>query len=193
MRGSRRGSPSGARAPRIMRSAAFALLLACAAWASPITPASDPPGEPGQVFVLQDYRWVPVIVRRSPTAVECHFEVVSGGPTVHAELLSERDFMLFAHHREYETLADSRTASSGEFRRVLETPGRYRILVRNEPGATPAAVSLIVRTELDPPPDLLSSGVSPRRKAAVIVLSLAAFFATAFWSGRKLLRAAHRR
>jgi hypothetical protein len=155
--------------------------------ASPIASPAEPPGEPGQVFVLQDYRWVPVIVKRTPTAIDCHFDVVNGSPTVHAELVSENDFLLFSRHRDYDTLAMTQTAASGGFQRMIEAPGRYRVLVRNDAAAPPVAVSLIVRTDVDPPPDMYSTGVSPRRKAVVIATSLMVFFGTVLWSGRKLL------
>jgi len=138
---------------------------------------------------LQDYLWVPVIVRRTPTAIECRFNVVNGGPTVHAELVSDRDFALFSRHREYETLASTEPGRSGGFERMIETPGRYRVLIRNERGASPAAVSLVVRTDVDPPPATISTGISPRRKFVVVLASLTLFFGTVLWSGTKLLRA----
>lgn len=155
--------------------------------ASPIVPPSAPPGEPGQVFVLQDYRWVPVIVRRTPTVVTCSFEVVSGNPTVRAELVSDRDFMLFSRHRAYETLAASESGRSGRFSQVVDTPGRYLVLIRNERGAIPAAVSLTVHAEVDPRE--ISTTASPRRRFVVVISSLLVLSGTVFWSGRRLLRA----
>jgi len=139
--------------------------------------------------MLEDYRWVPVIVRRTPTVIDCSFEVVSGAPAVHAELVSEQDFLLFSRHRDYDTLALTAPGREGRFERMIETPGRYRVLIRNERGAPPAAVSLVVRTDVDPAPAVLSMGVSPRRRWVVILASLTVFFGTALWSGRKLLRA----
>ncbi len=167
-------------------------VFACAfssAAGSPIVRPAQPPGEPGQIFVLQDYRWVPVIVRRTPTAIDCKFEVVNGGPTVHAELVSDHDFALFSRHREYETLAITEPGRSGGFERMIETPGHYRVLIRNERGASPAAVSLVVRTDVDPPPATISTGISPQRQFFVIFTGLTFFFGTVLWSGTKLLRA----
>lgn len=167
----------------------LALLWAIALSGSPIIPAAEPPGEPGQVFVLQDYRWVPVLVNRAPTAIDCHFDVINGSPTVHAELLSEDEFRNFARHREYEALAQTAPGSTGGFQRMIETPGRYRVLIRNERAAMPVAVSLLVKTDVDPLPDAISTGVPASRKIAVIAASLLVFFGTVFWSGQKLLRA----
>ena len=165
------------------------LVAASSLAGSPITLPSAPPGEPGQVFVLQDYRWVPVVVRRTPTAIDCSFEVVNGGGTVHAELLTDRDFALFARHREYETMASTEPGRGGGFRHMIETPGRYRVLITNARGAPPVAVSLVVRTQVDPPAATLSVGVSPQRKLVVILASLTLFLGTVFWSGRRLLHA----
>jgi len=161
--------------------------------ASSITRPSEPPGEPGEVFVLQDYRWVPVIVKRTPTAIETSFQVVNGSQTVHAELLSDEDFFLFARHREYEALEETAPGGSGGFTHIIETPGRYRVLVQNERGAPPVAVSLMVRSTVDPPPSSLSKGISSVRKVVVILAGLSIFAATVFWPGRRLLRAYRQR
>jgi hypothetical protein len=168
---------------------ALTLVAASVSPASPITLPNEPPGEGGQTFVLQDYLWVPVTVRRTPTSIDCSFTVVKGGATVHAELLTEHDFVLFSRHREYDSLALTQTGSKGGFQRMIESPGRYRVLIRNERGAPAAAVTLVVRTDVDPPPVTTSTGISPVRKLVVILSSLTLFFGTVLWSGRKLLRA----
>jgi hypothetical protein len=168
---------------------ALSLVAALSLAGSPITLPTEPPGEPGQVFVLQDYRWVPVIVRRTPTLIDCSFEVLRGGPTVHAELLSDADFSRFIRRRDYETLASTATGRTGAFKHMIETPGRYRVLIANGRGASAVAVSLAVHEQVDPPPSTISTSVSPRRKFMVILASLALFFGTVWWSGRRLLHA----
>jgi hypothetical protein len=132
---------------------------------------------------------VPVIVHRTPTEVNCAFDVVNGSPTVHAELVSEHDFALFARHHDYETLAQTPPGHSGRFEYMVDTPGRYRVLIVNDHGAPPTAVSLVVRTAVDPAPLTMSIGISPQRKLVVVLASLTLFFGTVMWSGRKLLRA----
>jgi hypothetical protein len=172
---------------------ATAALSAFSFAASPAARAQDQPGDPGQTFVLRDYRWLPVSVKRTPTAIECHFTVVSGAPTVRLELLSERDFFLFARRREYESLASAPAGGAGGFERMIAAPGLYRVLISNARGAPPVTVSLSVRTEADPLPSTLSREVSPVRRLAVVAISLSVFSATVFWSGRRLLRAWHKR
>jgi hypothetical protein len=160
--------------------------------ASPAPPAADLTGTP-DVFTLQDFRWMPVVVRRTPTEIDCHFDVVTGAPTVHLELLSEADFEQFSRSRRYETIATTRPAASGGFQRMLETTGKYRVLILNDPGAPPVAVSLMIRTDVDPQNATLSGSVPLRRQFFVIGFSLVFFFGTVVWSGGKLLSAWRRR
>jgi hypothetical protein len=161
--------------------------------ASPITLPTAPQGDNGQVFELQDYRWVQVVVRRIPTLIDCSFQVVTGAPSVHVELVSEQDFRQFSRRLPYETLEATETGHSGRFQRLMETPGRYRVLIRNRQGAAPVAVSLAVRTEVDPQNGDVSAGVTPLRRLVVILASLMIFSGTVMWSGRRLLRAWRKR
>ncbi len=165
------------------------MFAALAVSASPITVPGAPQGDSGQVFELQDYRWVPVVVRRTPTLIDCSFDVVTGDSTVQVELLSEGDFRRFARHYEYETLAATPPGRAGHFQHTVEMPGRYQVLIRNQRGAPPVAVSLAVRTEVDPQNGDVSAGVTPLRRLVVILASLMVFSGTVMWSGRRLLRA----
>lgn len=166
------------------------LLAASTLTGSSIRLPAEPPGsESGQIFELQDYRWVPVIVRHIPTAIECTFQVVSGGPTVHAELLSEQDFASFRRHEDYDGLEVTKTGRFGGFRHLVTTPGRYRVLVVNDRGAPQIAVSLMVRSVVNPAPTTLSIGISPTRQFTVVFAALTFFFGTVTWSGSRLLRA----
>lgn len=132
-------------------------------------------------------------MRKIPTLIDCSFEVVTGAPLVHVELVSERDFRQFSRHLPYETMEVTETGRSGRFQRLIETPGRYRVLIRNHEGAAPVAVSLVVRTEVDPQNRDVSAGVTPLRKLVVILASLMIFSGTVMWSGRRLVRAWRKR
>ena len=166
-------------------------ILIGAALASAQTPVNPQNDIADQPITLQpgDYKWLPVIVRVTPTAVDCHFEVVSGKSTVHAELVTARDFVLFSHGREYENLATTPSLAAGGFRRMIETPGRYRVMIANDKGAPPATVALTIHVDVDPPPSSISTSLSTRRKISVILISLGIFSATVLWSGKKLLLA----
>jgi len=143
----------------------------------------------GEIVPLQDYRWVPVTVRRTPTLIESNFQVVVGGATVHAELLTDEDFHRFLGHREYEALEETNRGHAGGFSHMVQTPGRYRVVIINRPNAPPTQVSYTVRATVDPPAASVSVGISPRRQFAVIFVAMTFLFGTVSWSGHKLLRA----
>jgi hypothetical protein len=143
----------------------------------------------GQIVPLQDYRWVPVTVKRTPTLIESNFQVMVGGATVHAELLTEENFHRFLGHREYEALEETNRGHSGGFSHMVQTPGRYRVVILNRPNAPPTQVSYTVSATVNPPPSSASTGISPARQFAVIFVAMTFLFGTVTWSGHKLLRA----
>ncbi len=149
------------------------------------------PQEKGQLLRLQprDFRWVPFTIRQTPAEVDCHFEVVSGDGSVHVELLPLSEFRLFDRGEDHATLATTPDARSGDFRRVLETPGQYAVVVINADGPSPVSVSLQVRTNINPDNKDVARTLPPERRLTVILISFAFFFATVAWSGRKLRRA----
>jgi hypothetical protein len=145
--------------------------------------------EAGQIVPLQDYRWVPVTVKRTPTLIETSFQVMVGGATVHAELLTDTDFRRFLSHRDYEALEQTRRGHMGGFSHMVQTPGRYRVVILNRPNAPPTQVSYTVRATVDPPASTVSVGISPGRQFVVIFVAMTFLFGTVTWSGQKLLRA----
>lgn len=169
------------------------ILIPCAfALALPLAGSSiDLPSanEAGRIVPLQDYRWVPVTVKHTPTLIESSFQVMVGGATVHAELLTDQDFRLFLSHREYEALEQTTSGHTGGFSHMVQTPGRYRVLIRNQPNAPPTQVSYTVRATVDPPASSVSVGVPPARQFVVIFVAMTFLFGTVSWSGHKLLRA----
>jgi hypothetical protein len=144
----------------------------------------------GQPFRLApgDFRWVPFTVRATPSEVDCQFEVLSGNPTVHLELLPMSEFRLFDRGQDHDTMAVTPEGREGEFRRIIDARGQYAVVVQNARGAPPATVLLRVRTNLNPGADVAKT-LSPRRRLAVIGISFAFFFVTVAWSGRRLIRA----
>jgi hypothetical protein len=143
----------------------------------------------GEPFRLDagEFRWIPIRIRQTPVQVDCRFHVVRGNSTVHMELLPLSEFRRYDRGQEHDTLASTPDGREGEFRRIVDTPGQYRVLVQNKPGAAPVSVVLEVATNLDP-----QSGVAqtlpPGRRLTVILASFAFFFAALAWSGHKLLR-----
>jgi hypothetical protein len=157
-------------------------------------PAQQTTPQPVQSFRLEpgDFRWIPFTVRQTPTGVDCRYEVVTGGATVHAELLPMSEFRLFDRGREHDTMALTPKARSGEFRRVIDTRGQYAVVIVNEAGAPAVMVSLHVETNVNPSGADVAKMLSPQRRLTVILISFAFFFVTVSWSGRKLILAMRR-
>jgi hypothetical protein len=147
--------------------------------------------QPAQSFRLDsgDFRWVPFTVRQTPTGVDCRFEVVSGGSTVHAELLPIGEFRRFDRGLEHETMAATPKGRGGAFRRVINTRGQYAIVIVNEKGAESVTVSLSLETNANPDNGDIATPLTPERRRTVIALSVAFFLLTVTWSGTKLIAA----
>jgi hypothetical protein len=147
--------------------------------------------ETGQPFRLEpgDYRWQTIAIRQTPSQVDCHFEVLSGTPSVHLELLPKSEFRRFDRGEEHETLVVTPDGRSGAFRRIIDVSGEYDVVVVNGKHAPPATVSLEVRTSVNPNAGDTARTLSPQRRLTVILISFAFFFLTVTWSARKLLRA----
>ena len=133
-----------------------------------------------------DFTWLPIKIRQAPVAVDCRFKVVQGNGTAHMELLPLNEFRRYDRGQEHDSLASTPEGRQGQFRRIIDTPGQYRVLLENKRGAAPVSVVLMVQTNLNP-----ESGVAqtlpPGRRLTVILISFAFFFATLAWSGHKLL------
>jgi hypothetical protein len=136
-----------------------------------------------------DFRWLPLTVRQTPVEVDCHFDVAGGNPSVHVELLPMSEFRHFDRGLEHETLASTPEGATGAFRRIIDTPGQYAVIVANARSAPPATVSLHLETNVNPNRAEVARTLSPQRRLAVIAISFAFFFLTVAISGRKLLRA----
>ena len=147
--------------------------------------AQQPPVriEPGE------YRWVNLTVHQTPTEIDCRYDVVSGRPTVHVELLPMPEFRLFVRGLTHGSLASTKDSLSGSIHNVVDESGQYAVVVVNEKGAPPAMVSLDVRTDVNPAPRTLARELPAKRRLAVILISFALFFVTVTWAALKLARA----
>jgi hypothetical protein len=156
----------------------FALLLAAVADPAPQAIRLEP----------GDYRWIPFTVKQVPTEVDCRFEVLQGGSSVHVELLPMSEFRAFNRGKEHETLAVSPNAASGAFRRVIDQPGQYAVVVKNAVNAPAVTVSLELRTDLNPNANITARELPARQRLLVILVSFGLFFVIVSWSGLKLMK-----
>jgi hypothetical protein len=165
------------------------LLIAIALFSSGLTAGAQ---EKAQSFRLEpngDYRWQKITIRQTPSQVDCHFEVLSGSPSVHLELLPLSEFRQFDRGLEHETLVVTPDGRNGDFRRIIDVSGEYAVVVVNGKHAPPATVSFEVRTSVNPQARDTARTLSPERRLTVILISFVFFFVTVTWSARKLLRA----
>jgi hypothetical protein len=135
-----------------------------------------------------EYRWLPFSVQRIPTAVDCSFRVLEGGPTVHMEVMTLGEFRRFNRKRDYDTLASAPDGREGEIRRLLDERGQFAVVVMNGAAAPVATVDLEVRTDLDPSADSMAQTLPPGRRLAVILISFGLFFAMVMGAGWRLWR-----
>jgi hypothetical protein len=140
-----------------------------------------------------EYRWLPFTVSRTPTAVDCRFRVLQGGPTVQMEVMTAAAFRRFSHGRGYDPIAAVPDGRNGRIERLIDERGEYMVVVENAEEAPAAMVDLELKTDVNPSPESLARVLSPERRLTVILVSFGIFFAIVTWSGLRLWRAANQR
>ena len=135
-----------------------------------------------------DFRWIPMRIRQTPVEVDVSFSVTQGDAIVHAELIADEEFRPMQKGLEHESLASTIEGKSGAFRRIVEEPGNYRIVIVNRKEAQPGMVTLNVSTAVDRITG--ATELPPRRRMAVIGISLGIFLLMLGFSGWKLRKAA---
>lgn len=169
----------------LLRIAAAIVLAAAGAAAQ-----ANAPADGGQLLHLagNDFRWMKISVRQTPEEVDCRFEVIQGSSTVHLELLPLNQFRLLDRGRDHDTLASTAVGRSGDFRRIIDTPGQYAVAVVNGKNAPPATISLRVSTSVNPNARDISRTLPAGRQLTVVLISFAFFFISVSWSAHKLIR-----
>ncbi len=169
----------------LLRIAAGILLTAAG-----LAAQDGPPADSGRVLHLaaDDFRWMKISVRQTPAEVDCRYEVIQGNPSVHVELLPLDQFRLLDRGRDHDTLAVTPAGRRGDFRRIVETPGQYAVVVVNAKNAPPATVSLEVSASVNPNLGDVARTLPPRRQLTVVLISFAFFFVSVSWSAHKLIR-----
>ncbi len=138
----------------------------------------------------REWRFVEFVLKQQPVAVECNFQVVSGGPGVRLELVTKDQLRQFLFSKPHESLASTGYETRGELRLPVQSPGEYAIVIANSPRArVPASVHLHLDLDFSGTAGISARYLSPRRRWTIIAISFAAFFAIAIVSGRKLWRA----
>jgi hypothetical protein len=142
-------------------------------------------------YEIAPWQWrrVEFVVKQQPVALDCWFQVISGGPGVQVELMTRRDVQLFAQHKPHESVTVTAFQMHGAFRQFITEPGEYALVVLNSQDAPgPATVRLRISEDFSGPPVVTARYLSPGRRLTVIVVSFAFFFAIVSFSARRLLR-----
>jgi hypothetical protein len=135
-----------------------------------------------------DWRPVYLPLRQRPATVLGSF-VVSPPGSVRVVLMTTRDLRRLEDGLSHQPLLSTGYEQSGGFRYSFRQPGEYVLVIDNRLDARgPADVRLRVSLEFSPARPAART-LSPRRRLAVVALSLAMFAAIVLWSGRRLLRA----
>jgi len=124
-------------------------------------------------------RAIDVLLKQQPGTVVCTYSVLSGGSGVRVALLNKRN----------QVLAGTSFDRNGGFRHRVRDRGEYEIVVDNGmEGRGVAEVRLMVSLVFgETAPE--ARELPPRKRYAIVALSLIGFAAMAMWSGRRLLRA----
>lgn len=165
------------------------LALALLLWPALLYPAvlangiyQIPPGE---------WRSLHFPVAEAPLRLECRFEVRAQPGAARAVLLAREDLERFAGHQPYSYLTASGEQSRGAFYYDIRQTGTFAVLLINSSASRSAApIQLYVSLgPLPAPPGPPVTFLSPRRKLATILLSIALFLALLSGSVIYLLRA----
>jgi len=138
-----------------------------------------------------DWRYVPVVLKQPPVTLECEFRVLAGGAGVRVGLLNAQGLAAMRHGRRHETLATTSFETSGKLRYQVQEPDEYSVVVDNSLEGRSGAAQVQLRVSLDFQGRGQARVLSPARRMAVVVISLAIFLGIVTFAGRKLRAAWH--
>ena len=146
---------------------------------------------PARVLVLDDthqieradWNYVEVPVVRVPSIVHCEYRVEGGRSTVRLALFDRADLEHFRANRAHPARAATSFSSSGRLHHAAKAVGAYAVVVEShETSRGPVRVRLRIEVESERIP----SELSPARRALVIGIGVAVFFAAVVYAWRKL-------
>jgi hypothetical protein len=136
-----------------------------------------------------DWRYVEVSLRQEPVRVSCAYEVVSPGGRIRVALMSHSDLQRLRNGEPHGFIAATPGGSTGSMSFLVRAPGKYAVLINNEPPGGAARVHLRVSLDFSGESEPTVRYLSPQRQLTVILIGFAIFFGIVFYSGRKLWRA----
>ena len=134
------------------------------------------------------WRYMELGLKQRPALVNARFEVDEGPPRVRLALMTQDDLERLRTGLPHPLLAVTATGPSGRVLYDLPQAGDYVLVVENR-GSAEAVVHLRVLLDFSGRHSLTVTQITPRRRAVVVGISLAVFFAIVTYSARRLLRA----
>jgi hypothetical protein len=140
----------------------------------------------------QEARVEDISLSQRPALLDCSFSVLGGGSGIRVALLTRAQLVRFRSGLEHEVLGSTAPLRSGHFQYEVLEPGEYALLLDNRrEGRRPVDVELKVSLSFRPHDQAaIEPGfASPKRRLAVVALSLAFFFAVVAYAGRIIRKA----
>ncbi|MGO9262587.1 MAG: hypothetical protein ACLQU1_40845 [Bryobacteraceae bacterium] len=134
------------------------------------------------------WRYMELGLKQRPALVTARFEVDEGPPRVRLALMTQDDLERLRTGLPHRLLSVTPLGPSGRVLYDLPQAGDYVLVVENR-GAGEAVVHLRVLLDFSGRHSLTVTQITPRRRAVVVGISLAVFFAIVIYSARRLLRA----
>ena len=149
--------------------------------------ASGPQTLLDEVFQVpaKEWRYVQVALKQPPVTVECEFHVISGNSAVRVALVN-RDGLDELRQGNREALGSGGFQQQGLYHRMVIVPDEYEVVIENG-GHSPAAVKVRVSLDFSTRGFPQARYLSPKRRFAVIAISVTVFLAIVIYSARKLL------
>src|SRR5262245_932168 len=151
--------------------------------------AANPPVELfDDVIAIRPHQWreADLDLRERPGRLSVRFDNAADGNQIKVSLIRREDLSRLWKGQPLEVLAELNPAASGHLNYQVPAPGEYSVIVRNLSDG-PARVHLRIWVNY---PRVTT--LSPERRATVILLSFAFFFATVTFSAQRLLRGMRR-
>jgi hypothetical protein len=134
------------------------------------------------------WRYMELGLKQRPALVNARFEVDEGPSRVRLALMTRDDLEHLRAGLPHALFTVTAAGPSGRLLYDLPQAGDYVLVVENR-GAAEAVVHLRVLLDFSGRHSLTVTQITPQRRAVVVGISLAVFFAIVAYSGRRLLRA----
>lgn len=122
-----------------------------------------------------DWSFTDLKVEQAATLIRAEFRVTTAGARVRVLLIRPPELDRYRRERRAEVLAGTAAAGSGQLAFLAPEPGEYLLLVESADSDRHPAADVRLRIELEP--NRTARELTPRRRTAVVGVSLGVFLA----------------